>query len=75
MTPAHAAEMACMMDPAPGEEDHCPEMSELAFHWMEKGLKSVARDATPMIRATRRVVRVADRFRSPQSDRGDEDDA
>ena len=52
MTPAHAAEMACMMDPAPGEEDHCPEMSELAFHWMEKGLKSVARDATPMIRAS-----------------------
>ena len=23
MTPAHAAEMACMLDPAPGEDDHC----------------------------------------------------
>ena len=52
MTPAHAAEMACMMDPAPGEDDHCPEMSEQAFHWMEKGIKSVAKDATPMIRAS-----------------------
>ena len=52
MTPGHAAEMACMMDPAPGEDDHCPEMSEQAFHWMEKGLKSVAKDATPMIRAS-----------------------
>ena len=52
MTSGHAAEMACMMDPAPGEDDHCPEMSEQAFHWMEKGLKSVAKDATPMIRAS-----------------------
>ena len=64
MTPGHAAEMACMMDPAPGEDDRCPEMSEQAFHWMEKGLKAVAKDATPMIRASvvdlRAPVRIPD---------------
>ena len=60
MTPAHAAEMACMMDPAPGEDDRCPEMSEQAFHWMEKGLKSVAKDATPMIRASVVDLRASD---------------
>jgi len=54
------------MDPAPGEDDRCPEMSEQALHWMELGAKAVAKDPTPMLRAS--VVDLRAPARRPAAD-------
>ena len=66
MTTERAAEMATLMDPAPGEDDRCPEMSEQALHWMELGAKAVAKDPTPMLRAS--VVDLRAPARRPAAD-------